>query len=67
MHVIIVYKSSSSFLWLVFKKKGVLINNFRLDSGKESVFLSYPDFEPYRKILLKKRKRSKISQGLVSD
>lgn len=56
MRVIIVYKSSSSFLWLVFRKKGVLINNFRLDTGKESVFLSYPDFEPYRKILLKNKK-----------
>ena len=56
MRVIIVYKSSSSFLWLVFRKKGVLINNFRFDTGKESVFLSYPDFEPYRKILLKNKK-----------
>jgi len=57
MRVIIVYKSSTSFLWLVFLKKGVSIKNFRFDSGKESVFLSYPDFEPYKKLLLKSKKQ----------
>ncbi|MFX1498286.1 MAG: hypothetical protein ACFFBH_12225 [Promethearchaeota archaeon] len=67
MRVIIVYKSSSSFLWLVFKKKGVLINNFRIDSGKESVFLTYPDFEPYRTVLLKERKRGKGFQNVTAD
>lgn len=67
MRIIIVYKSSSSFLWLIFKKKGVLMNNFRLDSGKESIFLSYPDFEPYRTILLKEKKRGKGPQHLATD
>ncbi|MFX1234445.1 MAG: hypothetical protein ACFFBY_07765 [Promethearchaeota archaeon] len=67
MRVIIVYKSSSSLLWLIFKKKGVQINNFRLDSGKESIFLSYPDFEPYRTILLKERKRGKNPQHSAAD
>ena len=55
--MVIVYKSSTSFLWLVFLKNGVLINNFRFDTGKESVFLSYPDFEPYKKLLLKSKKQ----------
>ena len=59
MRVIIIYKSSSSFLWLVFRKKGVLINTFRFDTGKEAVFLSYPDLEPYRKLLLKNKKNNK--------
>lgn len=56
MRILIVYKSSNSFLWLVFRKKGVAINNFRVDTGRESIFLSYPDFEPYKEIFLKKKK-----------
>ncbi|MFX1406753.1 MAG: hypothetical protein ACFFBW_07345 [Promethearchaeota archaeon] len=59
MRVLIVYKSSSSFLWVVFRKNGVRIHNFRFDTGKESVFLSYPDFEPYKQIFLKNKKRIK--------
>ncbi len=59
MHVLLVHKSSSSFLWLVFRKKGVLIKNYRPDTGKESIFLSYPDFEEYRPIFLKKKKNKK--------
>jgi len=59
MRVLIVYKSSSSFLWVVFRKNGVIIHNFRFDTGKESVFLSYPDFEPYKEIFLKNKKRIK--------
>ena len=59
MHVLVVYKSSSSFLWLVFRKHGVMIKNYRLDTGKEIIFLSYPDFEEYRAIFTKRKKREK--------
>jgi len=63
MHVLVVYKSSSSFLWVVFRKDGVMIKNYRLDTGKESIFLSYPDFNEYKSIFLKERKKrtSKIN------
>jgi len=59
MHVLVVYRSSSSFLWLVFRKKGVMIKNYRLDTGKESIFLSYPDFEEYKAIFSKGRKKGR--------
>jgi hypothetical protein len=62
MHVLLVYKSRSSFLWLVFRKDGVMIKNYRLDTGKESIFLSYPDFEEYRAIFLKENKKKRTSR-----
>ncbi len=62
MHVLLVYKSRSSFLWLVFRKNGVMIKNYRLDTGKESIFLSYPDFEEYRAIFLKENKKKRTSR-----
>jgi hypothetical protein len=62
MHVLVVYKSKSSFLWLVFRKDGVMIKNYRLDTGKESILLSYPDFEEYKAIFFKNRKNKKEQQ-----
>ena len=62
MHVLLVYKSRSSFLWVVFRKDGVMIKNYRLDTGKESIFLSYPDFEEYRAIFLKENKKKRTSR-----
>lgn len=65
MHVLLVYKSRSSFLWLVFRKDGVMIKNYRLDTGKESIFLSYPDFEEYRAIFLKERNKKKRTSRIT--
>jgi hypothetical protein len=62
MHVLLVYKSRSSFLWVVFRKDGVMIKNYRLDTGKETIFLSYPDFEEYRAIFLKENKKKRTSR-----
>jgi hypothetical protein len=62
MHVLLVYKSRSSFLWVVFRKDGVMIKNYRLDTGKETIFLSYPDLEEYRAIFFKENKKKRTSR-----
>jgi len=57
MHILVVYKSKSSFMWLVFRKDGIMIKNYHHDTGKESNFLSYPNFEEYRAIFSNERKK----------
>ena len=56
MHILVIHKSKRMFSWLVFRKDGIMRKSYHPKTGKESVFLSYPDFTEYKALYLKEKK-----------
>ena len=62
MHVLVIHKSKSMFSCLVFRKDGIMKKSYRPKTGKESVFLSYPDFTEYEVLYSKEKNRKSTSK-----
>jgi hypothetical protein len=50
------------FSCLVFRKDGIIRKSYHPRSGKESVFLSYPDFTEYKALFLEEKKRKSTTK-----
>jgi hypothetical protein len=62
MHVLVIHKSKSMFSCLVFRKDGIMRKSYRPKTGKESVFLSYPDFTEYKALYLEEKERKSTTK-----